>query len=316
MNSSLAGLAPQKHSRRSSPNTHRRGKGFVLLSVLLVLVVVGVILTRMASQGIQISIASSERVEQLQKNWAAQSVERVMLPHVGRVLNEQQRTGSMRAITGAVPVGANTVSFTISDEDAKLNVNQLYRHAGISKTDAALKRIVPPLAGVPQQLRPGVAGGQAPNVAFRSWADVYSLDFITLPQRRLFLPAATTRLTCWGQQKLNYLRCDRAALEEVLKLKLDPQRAGELAESIHANDKIDIQAAMLAAEIDEQDREELASLITRVSTCWSLKTEILPQPRESGSTAGNFASTAIVELPTMNNEDEPAPAYRFYRFLY
>lgn len=315
MNSAIV-RQPASRTRRLLVPQLRRRNGFVLLSVLLVLVVVGVILTRMASQSVRISLACNERIELLQTGWATQSVERAMLPHTGRLLNEQPLRASTRVITATIPVGANEVGLTISDEDAKLNVNQLYRHAGISKTDAALKRIVPPLAGVAQQLRPRIDSRDAPDIPFPSWANVYVVDAVTLPQRHLFLSTATTHLTCWGQQRLNYLRCDRNALEEVLKLKLDPQRAAELAESIHANEKIDIQAAMLAAEIDQQLREELGSLISRISTCWSLKTEILPNQRESGSTASNFASIAILELPTMNNEEESMPTYRFHRFLY
>lgn len=281
---------------------HRRG--FVLLSVIVVLVVVGVILTRMASQGIQLTLAAKVRTDQLQDDWAVQSVERALLPHAGPILNQPRRENvpqpSRRFTSGIVQVGKRSVQITIADENAKLNVNRLYGIAKLGAADMALKQTVPPTNGI--TLRPRNA-----QLPIAWWGQLYDLQNASPELRSQFLANAASKLTLAGDGRLNYLRCDRQALDTVLRLSLNTQRASELADQLQSNPRTDINAVMLGQGVDEETRKKVGGLLTKVSTCFSLQTEILPAPGKSRTPTANFASIVVLVPSTMNNEaDEPA----------
>ncbi len=311
-----------RHSARSH-SARRPRPGFVLLSVLVILVLVGVIMARMASQGVRLSLAAKTRTDQLQRDWSVQSLERIIAPQSRKLFEERVKaTGSSpRTMSGSVQLGGRILRLTVADETAKLNVNRIHFESGIAGTDAALKRSVPSLGEFVQQLRP-IGGPMRPTTAepnederavvvpnfYRAWGQLYDFEATDPRRRGPFVAQVSNRITLWGQGTLNYVRCDRNTLEILLQQIVDNQRATELADEFHANPKLDLQAFMLGIGIDEEIRDRVLRILTKESTCFSLQTEILPEVADTGVMGGQFASVTILNQPTMIEESDTSVA--------
>ena len=287
-------------------------QGFVLLSVVGLLIVVGFILTQIARLGLRTSLAARERTKQLQSDWARLSCERAILPHGARVFQMyEQASASVRtegsrpartpliSLAGSIRLGETSVSLLLGDENAKLNINLLQRHRGTFQTDATMKRLVPPTYGIAQQLLPG-NGGQP----FQSWGQVYAFHGSSPTARRLFLNRVTQSFTCWGPQTINYRRCDPRSLRTAMRLVLSRSQADELAEAVIEQGHTDLNALMIGREFSRRDRDGVIALLTAESTCFSLKTDCV-------SDSGISTCVAILDQPT-HTEGDAQPTIERY----
>jgi len=124
----------------------RRRSGYVLLAVLAVMVLIVTVLATLSKLSLRRALAAADAQVRLQQRLGAESIEKILLPQVGRVFDRLEKqadearatTGIAdpipRLIRGAVTIGGVTFDVIIADEDAKLNVNQVYHMTGKPRT--------------------------------------------------------------------------------------------------------------------------------------------------------------------------------------
>ena len=136
----------------------RSHRGYVLIAVIAVLVLVITVLATLTRISLRRALAAADARVRFQQRVASQSIERVVLPKASGVFSflqeqaeqERQRTGQNvpvpRLLRSAVTMSGVTYDVVIADEDAKLNLNQVYHLIGPERTQNVVSDMVGPAA--------------------------------------------------------------------------------------------------------------------------------------------------------------------------
>ncbi|MFG0250419.1 MAG: hypothetical protein ACF8OB_16155 [Phycisphaeraceae bacterium JB051] len=261
-----------------------RARGYVLVMALLLIAMAGSVLAIMAKRSVFDASDVKQAQQQLQHRWAAYSLEKSLLPRADKVITtllEKESTDDKPTFAGKVEfqiqLADTNYQLTLSDENAKANVNQLI---DVKPSQATSSQPIGHLLQQMQvrnipaiQLRPHVWENAANPQPIQTLGQVFTHvspnELIPFASQD---PAVLDALTCWGDGKLNL----RTASPQVIKaLCLELMTRGEIDKLIRARDddpKITLTAALTAAGVDKKQLEKVKALFTEKSTCMSLWT--------------------------------------------
>ncbi len=306
---------------------HRRtGEGYVLLAVIAVSVLVISALASLARLSLRRGLEASNAERSLQQRWGARTIERVMLQQAPSVFEQQeelfaeQAPGSPTPTTLRAMLRLGDVSFDImlGDEDAKLNLNAVYHHAGPQRVAAAVARQSGPLVASAVRLLPAVPPMSAwPRTAtrsldnqeeeeeeeetqveipdaFRSWGEVFDVRALDAGLARdADLPNLTTGLTLWGSGQLNFRRASDETILAVASLVVQDGAARRIVERYRQNPTATL-AVLLQTEVSrEPDRRRLAELMSESSSNFSIWID-----------AASIAGSGLRSFAVMRRDDE------------
>jgi len=152
-------------TNRDSNFGPRPKAGYLLLVVLAVIVLVITVLGMLAKVSLRRGVQSADAQLALQQRWGVWSLERALLDEAPKVfaLRDQQLVALGASATppppllrGALSLGGVTFDLMIADEDAKLNLNSIYHHAGLMEVQQAIGELVPPVGRGAIRLQPVV----------------------------------------------------------------------------------------------------------------------------------------------------------------
>jgi hypothetical protein len=291
---------------RNDRNTDRtRGsKGYILLTVIAVCVLVVTALGTLAKLSLRRALEASDAERSLQQRWGAITIERTMLRKAPLMFQQQEELIAQAAPGSPTPttlravlrLGDVTFDVLVGDEDAKLNLNALYHYGGLVKTDQAIAKTGGPTVGFAKRLLPAVEPLRieraSPRLsrsklddeaeeppeneleqpdAFRSWGEVFDLAALDAGLARdASLPNLTTGMTLWGNGQLNFRRASDEAILAISGLVVQDGAARRIIQRYRESPTATL-AVLLQSEVtSEPDRKRLGELMSESSTNFSI----------------------------------------------
>lgn len=187
--------------KRLKPLPLKPRRGFVLVLTLAMILIAVMITGRAANRSLSRTLQSIEAEQQLQRRWEHLSLRRTLLGRVGSIFATHTEPNQTPAIwhDGSFRLSGQSYRVRLSDESAKVNLNQLQRVMTREQFQAVLSSF--PTGATHREGEP-----------IESWGQLFG----SLPASRLI--DETTSITCWGDGRLNIHR----ASEELVRLLLTP----------------------------------------------------------------------------------------------
>lgn len=248
-----------------------------MLTVVVCLVLVSLALVSVARRSMQLASTASGRQRQLQQQWGAVSCQRTLLPAAPGLFDARRRwaasdgraPSSVGRIETRVVLGGLVFDLLVSDEDAKINLNAMYRLGGRAAVERAITLERPLQGAPPVRLRP-LAGG-ADGAAFDSWGQVFDLSMARpLENGPAMLPLLSRRATCWGSGKLNVRQADPRSVGEVVRLAVSDSAARRLSKDLAERPLVQLDQLIDGLTVAAEKRNQLRELLSEQSTCYSL----------------------------------------------
>jgi hypothetical protein len=281
------------------PTRHR--KGYLLLTVIAVSVMVLTSLAALARHSLRRGLEAADAERSLQQRWGAITLERALLEQAPLVFEQQQELVAKQAPGSPTPTTVRALvqlrdarfDVLLGDEDTKLNVNAVYHVGGLDGAGQAIGRIGGPAVQVAIRLIAAVpplamespigrrenedsddaAETEEPAIpdAFRSWGEVFDLKSLDAGVARdASLPNLTTGLTCWGSGQLNVRRASDEAILAIIGLVVQDGAARRILERYRKNPNSTL-AVLLQTEVtQESDRQRLSRLLSESSLSFSV----------------------------------------------
>jgi hypothetical protein len=191
-------------------NSAHRQPGFVLIMTLIIVVIAATLLVGIARQSVGAMLDASTAAKQLQRRWAALSIEHDVLPHAAELLEEhpdKQTTIYHAFRTLQFQLNGEPVTLVIADEQAKVNVNTLLQFKDRETAGPMIRSLVPLGSAatgesVTVQLHPFGIGGAGPWVV-RTLGQVFTATSPAALAPELAERSALANVTLWGSGKLN-----------------------------------------------------------------------------------------------------------------
>jgi hypothetical protein len=246
----------------------------VLLLERLVLAIAATAMAGVCRMSLRKAVHARRAEEDLQRRWAVVSCQSMLLPNAEQVLARQP--GPAAEARRDVRLGDQSFTLVFGDEQAKANVNLLYRVGGLSGAERGVRRLVRG-ADVPIDLRPlpgrdrrSADDDQEPR-AFESLGQVFGRT----PPAALIDgagrgPPSASVLTCWGGGVLHFGRAPDEAVREVCGRHAGAAQANLLVQVRAREPGITARQALEELKLTETAREALDELLADESGCHSL----------------------------------------------
>jgi hypothetical protein len=274
-----------------------RRRGYVLLIVLAVSVLVVTVLSTLAQVSLRRGLQAADAERDLQQRWGGVTLQEALLKDAPKVfLAQEERAAELTpgvppppTIRDAITLGGVTFDMLLGDEDAKLNLNTVYHQSGKMKTEQVLAKVQPRLtrairlvpAVKPMQLSRESRRDtdeeelseqpQGPPRALRSWGEVFDIGRLKQDlASEAALPTVTSGITCWGGGQLNFRRATDDAILAVAGSVIQDGAASRLLQRYRQNPTVGVDTLLLAEVQNQQKRERLTRLLSQTSNNFSL----------------------------------------------
>ncbi len=280
--------------KRSKPQR----RGYVLLVVLAVSVLVVTVLATLAKVSLRRGLQAADAQRSLQQRWGALTLEKSLLYRAPKVFELREKIAAQQTpglpptpfLRTAVSIGGVTFDMLLADEDAKLNLNSLYHHAGQREVEQAIAKIAGPAFAMAAELTPVtpplLLSRQSPRLlagqdesenereipdAFRSWGEVFDLGRLRRATGiEAGLPIATTGITCWGSGQLNFRRASDDAILAAAGSVIQDGGARRMLQRYRKNPTSAL-GVLIETEVNTPaNRRRLRGLLSETSTNFSL----------------------------------------------
>ncbi len=255
-------------------------EGYVLIMTLVLIAVAALSVSGLARRSLQVATESIEAQRQLQRHWGATSCRRLLLTGAPEIFSKLQQPHSEgilpwpapSQVTAQVELAGMTYRLWLSDEDAKLNLNQLKARLS-NQSNEILNEVVEPL--LPLQMSPDL-GRQARQKRrwFSSWGQVVDLSQVWQTATLEPLLATTASITCWGSRKLNIYRVSDKLLVLVASKAVTHTVAQKLLEARTKATSLEWADLLKTLSLKSRDQRALKTWFTDESTCFCLWLEL------------------------------------------
>ncbi len=271
---------------RRSPRSRR---AYVLPLTLLLLAVAAASLAGVCRVSFEKAVQAAGAREDLQRRWAVTSCRAALLPKAERVLASVAPSSSDQPSSEVrlqLALGGLPLELVFGDEQAKVNVDLLYRTGGRAGTERAVRELtaaggadvrvaLAPGAPLLPVLEGSVAALQQEQEDrfFESWSQVLGdTPPAALIARRGGEGGASTvaQLTCWGDGTLNYRRASVAALRHTCPKSLGATGAARLVGIRRKEPELEVWEALERLDLSDEELEEASERLTEDSSCYSL----------------------------------------------
>lgn len=211
---------------RPSPSSR---KGFVLLLTVGLLLITVITTSRMAQASLRLALEAIQAEESVQERWLRASLQRVVLNRGGRhfaAAAAAEKTSDTRRkfIDADIRLGSRIIRLKLSDEDAKINLNQIHEVQGPAEVGTVVRRHAT-ARGLTVRLLPSKVDTDETVIPYESWGQVFDLGRGGSARD---IMEATRELTCWGGPRSNAARGSAAALAGRSVSNRDDRRPGSL----------------------------------------------------------------------------------------
>lgn len=186
----------------------RKNQGFVLLLVLAVLVIASVVLSGWAYRNSSGVLHAGQVAQDIHRKWGNLSCQKLMFSFATDFLDEESTDPDKPAVTVVreVELSGMRYQLTLSDEQAKANVNYLLREKG---KQYAVRQIGRLISDKKNKLIVGLKMEDG-KIKISSFDQIFNYKD---PGQLVGIEG----LTCWGSEKINYKRGNKKALQAMTR---------------------------------------------------------------------------------------------------
>ena len=259
---------------RNADNT-----GFILVTVLLLLVVAGALAASAARYNCAQALQAGAALEALQVRWGSESCRAVCLAEAERFIVEGDEgdQDTPAPLSCSVVLGDIRFHLRLADEQAKANVNTLAARLGADSIGEPLWRLQEGRRrALPVQLRPcgplaGAVGGALNPAPYIAFDQLFVFDH---PSELMPVEpgedSPIDRVTCWGDGRVNFKRADPIVLREVTLGVLDEAQRDALRTYRDEHPDATVAEALKSLALDKDKAAAAGALLTDESLCYSL----------------------------------------------
>ncbi|MCC7407852.1 MAG: hypothetical protein IT442_07260 [Phycisphaeraceae bacterium] len=271
-------------------NRHRQPRGFALILTLMLLVIAGAALGVVTRLSLSRAADAAHAQEALQLRWGAISLQNLLLSRPENVLQEAEESSEIPLpfVRGTLELGGVPFTWTVADEQAKVNLNAILAHHDLTQATAVAGRVAvavgQAVSAEPRPLRSSSstatntpasdASESSKDVtgSFGSFEQVYPR---ATPEELFGLElgpdhGVTAYLTLWGDGTLNFHRADAQTMAEACQPTLNAGAIGELISLRTRRPNITVAEAISQIELKDDQRKAATELLTDRSTCYSV----------------------------------------------
>jgi len=262
--------------------------GYVLLIVLMVLAITGAVLAGLCRMSLERALFAQRAQADLQRRWGVLTCQSVLLPKAEAALSASGTPAS--EARRDLHLGGQVFSLVFGDEQAKANVNLLYRDAGLAGAESRVREIAA-LSPLRVELRPLADGADASGFgrkpaggAAAADADPPELPRVFEAFGQVFVGArpadlvealgtaapVTAALTCWGDGSLNFRRATPEAIRQVCGGYLTSAQISKLLDLRAKDPAADSSTLLDQLKLSEKTRAVIDDLLVDDSSCRSL----------------------------------------------
>lgn len=280
--------ASPRISRLHEPFTRARAgrqRAYVLPLTLLLLAVAAASLAGVCRASFEKAVQAAGAREDLQRRWAITTCRAALLPKAERIIAvaASSEAGPTSEVRLHVTLGGMPLDLVFGDEQAKVNVDVLYRDGGRTGAERAVRELTAAAgADVRVALTPGAPLVEPGSVEALQQDDeerafeTFSQVFERVSPRALVFPSwaaersAVAELTCWGDGTLNFRRASVAALKRACPKSLGATGAARLVAIRQKDPDLDLWEALEQLELSDEQHAEAEERLTDESSCHSL----------------------------------------------
>lgn len=265
--------------------------GFVLVTVIVILILGVVVLESIASRSFDAINETRHREIALQRKWGRASLENVLINSAQPRFERSDARSASRApypsvLQGQILLGGQLFTVRLSDENAKVNLNWLFHLGGSASVRDMVGKAVGPKGRQMLAIQPEVESLQLGRervgrqlilepAAFKSLGQIFDIRRMsrTLGDDRT-LVAFSDRLTCFSNGGLNVKRCDDSILKLAMSELVTDGLATRIIEKLRDAPAIDLEITLEKEVRNVEDRQKLRRLLQLDSQSYSLWTEV------------------------------------------
>ncbi len=263
-----------------------------MILMLLAIAAVALVAASRSSMGLAVSAVQARRG--LQQRWGSLSCRRTAMELAPLLLKDAEEASGkpVRSLRAQFDLGGQRFSLTISDEQAKANVNAMLRHRGREATRSFVRSRITGLSGAGEVHLPMGNPTQDRDTgstahALGSTHSIISLNHLlprATPQDMIGTQDATESatvsdsLTCWGSGRINIRRAPDDVIEQVCRPLLGRIQISRLREALpEAGDQALPEAgtqalpeALVNIGVPREDVPAITERLTLESKCYSV----------------------------------------------
>ncbi len=274
-------------------------RGFILVMTLMLIAIAAVALVSVGRSSMGLAVDAVQARQDLQRRWGSISCRHTTLALAPIILD---RAGadpdpSPGSIHTQVQLNGWHYSLTLSDEQAKVNINTMLHDHGREVTRTFIRR---QCGGQPwsDEITLPTTHRPAPTRDIHqeegSHRDIISVNH--------FLPAydpggidqtdsyPLDTLTCWGDGRINLTRAPDDLVQLVLRPLLSTIEITRLRESLSTSETKSLIDALISTGISEDDIPKVLKRLTLDSSCYSVWVAVDTQKR-------SWYELAVFEMP-------------------
>ena len=132
------------------PNARRSSRGYILLAVLAVSVLITTVLATLAKTSLKRAVASGDAQRRLQQRWGIHSLQRTILKRAPKIFEIYDKAILERdpdaelptSLRQSINMGGVTYDLLLGDEHSKVNLNTIAHARGLNQTERIVKEMV------------------------------------------------------------------------------------------------------------------------------------------------------------------------------
>ena len=191
----------------------RKRKGYLLVTVVVMIAVAALVLAKMASTSMQVAKTAIEEERELRDRWAISSLRRFTLDGADSLLSQSSILGSESAnpttLWKDIQLAEKQWRVVLADESAKVNVGRLAR----KRDEQALRKLLTELISGETRTTPVADLAKVGSRArWDTWIDTGESDSWRSPRA---LATATQNMTLWGNGRLNVSQSNRETIDSL-----------------------------------------------------------------------------------------------------
>ncbi len=248
------------------------------MMTLMLLAIAAVALTVFGRSSMELAVSAVRARGDLQRRWGSYSSRHAVLELAPILLGEAEEIAGkpVSSVYTEIQLNGQTYALTVSDEQAKVNVNTMLQQHGRDITATLVQR----------HFNGRMGAGEVYLPAEQKPSRVQDAGGVVEPDHRIvslnhllpdFDPDSfdvddvypVDMLTCWGDGRINFSRASDELVKEVTKPLLGAIQIGRVREALASSESMTLDEALVGIGLSEDDARAVAKRLTSESHCFS-----------------------------------------------
>lgn len=260
--------------------SHPREHGYVLVFTLLLLAIAATAVASVTRASLIRALQAKEATQDLQQRWGEITCRTTFLSQAKAILEDDNTQADAPTSTKrtSITLGALEFEVIVADEQAKANVNTLYKRHGRHKTERLIKdHLRESDLSATVRLTPYAQTSSESQSAANTLPVFGSLGqvFTNLSASELIEPngdqsSVANTITCWGDGKLHFRRTTAFALKLACEGEVDRDTIDRFIEIRNQSPELNLEGVLSHLPVTQDKKDRFTEILTDTSECYSV----------------------------------------------